>query len=827
MPRKPRKLALLIASPTRGLSGPLNDVETISSILTKQNFGVTRCCGDNATRDGILTVWRRLITETVPGDAVVIYYSGHGGLVETPRDEMSSTGLGENWRMQFILPVDYDESTDDDFRGILDVELSYLLRDTTLKTDNVTVILDCCHAGRMARYPGHGGRAFPKRISGVQHYDLRRHVERLRRSGQLRGETNPLGNQNAVRIMATAATETAWEYENAHGEWTGALTDALARALEEAQNTPSGYGVSWRTTLLRVCELVNHNFPQQHPVAEGPDVRLLFSTAERTPGWLQLRIEQGEGVLQGGRVAGVCEGNVYCIMPSGHESLDYRLALGTATVTNITGFYARVELQPVSLSNLPDQSALAFIQKEALPRWPVVVPSSLDILREKIAESKFLRPCNPGEANEALAEVRHDGDQVVLCTKYGVEIASQSIPGEISSADAYSAIATAATQLARAQHLLTLQYLSDETRLGHSVDITIGLVDKGKPGERFQQDGNDTVVENDRLYISLDNNGADTVYLSVFDINVAGMVTLISENSSSGIELKPGRSSILGKGEFRLEGLKLSWPKGVAKSQEVHEQLVLILTNRAVDLRQLKDPESDRNAASILYDVVHVPFSLTPQDPVPIAQEQPGFALGDCPWPSEREIPIPAAELPSPDAVSNYQDIPPFSPAMGAIGAVYRATKGIPPCIWVINQHSEEITVVVSKYRPNRQLSGAGLAVSGAGGGFDFQTTTFVSPATQKTLAPQQRDPERSTAAFPLWTRKEGFAVLSIFTSPDRRLYIENDRIPIGATAYFTNQPDLRIVEYDRTTTEKAKPAVGLWVVYGWLLHRGWLWNEY
>ena len=66
-----------------------------------------------------------------------------------------------------------------------------------------------------------------------------------------------------------------------------------------------------------------------------------------------------------------------------------------------------------------------------------------------------------------------------------------------------------------------------------------------------------------------------------------------------------------------------------------------------------------------------------------------------------------------------------------------------------------------------------------------------------KILAPQARDPERSIAAFPLWTRRDGFGVISVYTGPDKKLYIESDRIPIGATAYFRNRPDLKIVEYD------------------------------
>jgi hypothetical protein len=137
-----------------------------------------------------------------------------------------------------------------------------------------------------------------------------------------------------------------------------------------------------------------------------------------------------------------------------------------------------------------------------------------------------------------------------------------------------------------------------------------------------------------------------------------------------------------------------------------------------------------------------------------------------------------------------------------------------------VNQHDEEITVVVSKYAPNRMLSGVALNASATGAGIEFITTvrkacfiikdvlalssdidlyqgqTFSGPATRKTLAARGAHNGSSEAVFPLWTRKEGFGVITIFKGPERVLFVENDRVPLGATAYFRNTPDLRIVEY-------------------------------
>ena len=56
--------------------------------------------------------------------------------------------------------------------------------------------------------------------------------------------------------------------------------------------------------------------------------------------------------------------------------------------------------------------------------------------------------------------------------------------------------------------------------------------------------------------------------------------------------------------------------------------------------------------------------------------------------------------------------------------------------------------------------------------------------------------PLLAMGVFPLWTCSGAFGVISIFTGPEKKLYIENDKIPIGATAYFKNEPNLAIVEY-------------------------------
>ncbi|KAH6867773.1 hypothetical protein B0T10DRAFT_502143 [Thelonectria olida] len=57
----------------------------MKKVLEARGFNITECCGENATRDSIRTAWQNIIDKSSSGDTVVIFHSGHGGLVEARR----------------------------------------------------------------------------------------------------------------------------------------------------------------------------------------------------------------------------------------------------------------------------------------------------------------------------------------------------------------------------------------------------------------------------------------------------------------------------------------------------------------------------------------------------------------------------------------------------------------------------------------------------------------------------------------------------------------------------------------------------------------------
>ncbi|KAK2729490.1 hypothetical protein CKAH01_10173 [Colletotrichum kahawae] len=174
------------------------------------------------------------------------------------------------------------------------------------------------------------------------------------------------------------------------------------------------------------------------------------------------------------------------------------------------------------------------------------------------------------------------------------------------------------------------------------------------------------------------------------------------------------------------------------------------------------------------------------------------------------DLPVDGCDLPGPENQVSQEDawwggdIPASAPGgpvpKGSFGALLRKLKGVPACVWVVNQHDEEITVVVSKHRPCRMLTGFEVNLSTTGGGIGLSQTTYVGPATKKTLQPESKTKSESRATFPLWTSKDGFAVVTVFIGQEKRLHIENDRILAGATAYVGHGPDLRIEPYGQAS---------------------------
>lgn len=644
--------ALLIGSPAHGLQGTLPDVERVADLLGPRGFEVRRCTGDEATRSNILSAYRTLIDDTQRGDPVVVYYSGHGARALDEAYEPPDEHAPEKRYHHFIVPMDLDDSSDGDFRGILSVELSRLLTQLTDRTRNVSVIFDCCHSGGMTR----GMRLQPRGLAKEWFTGASTHMEMIKR-GEIPGFTdidvNVMGNPNAVRLMAALPSQQAWEYGGPKGSY-GLMTDGLVKAFAEAGDRP----VTWNAINRRVRDLVRSSEPGQYPVIEGPSSRLVFDLEEANlTGTLAAKNSDNGPVLEGGRLFDVRVGDEYLVMPSGFHVADPDKSIARAVVTHVGGSWSRVRLEEEK-GDLGD-GATAFPLRQAYPAAPVRVQvgSALTPSLEKaITESGLLRLPDEGETDatdDVLAVVEERDGMLHIGEQAGLDLSNPLEAVE-------SSIATVITKLgllARSRSLERLESGTGISRLSAEYSVDWGRVVAGVPKELPKTGA--LLFNGDLLYLRVRNQSQSTLYVSVFDIGLAGEITLLTRNiAPSGWELSPdGAPFTLGYAEDQgWVGLgPLYWPPEVPDDgQPRPESLIVVIADSPQDLKTLeaRDTTAAKGLAAGQSDLERIADQISTartrnlkavEAPVDVryAVEQISFMLD--PTRATTQVPVPAA----------------------------------------------------------------------------------------------------------------------------------------------------------------------------------------
>lgn len=157
----PRKLALLVGinayqNSSDRLAGCITDVEMQQHLLIHR-FGFNKkdvhiLTDAQATREGILGAFDEyLIGQAKPGDVVVFHFSGHGSRVDdSPECDEVVLKLSESCLNSTIVPADNSLPLVARRRGGIASDITghtLFLLASAVKTENLTMVLDSCHAG--------------------------------------------------------------------------------------------------------------------------------------------------------------------------------------------------------------------------------------------------------------------------------------------------------------------------------------------------------------------------------------------------------------------------------------------------------------------------------------------------------------------------------------------------------------------------------------------------------------------------------------------------------------------------------------------------------
>ncbi|MDY7083614.1 MAG: caspase family protein [Actinomycetota bacterium] len=625
--------ALLIGSQTNGLTGVANDVEAMAAALEPRGFEITRLVTPAATRDAVLDAYEKLIVDARPDDAYVLYYSGHGGRAQTV----------DGPDLQFIVPDDYLDSGEDDFRGITGVELSVRLARLTDVALNTTVILDCCHAAHMSRQTGMRVKALLRPPAVKLTYDtIRRHNARMIADGLQIDRRSLISNPHAVRVVACSPSESAWETANRDGVTMGLLTDALSRALRDHRTVR----VSWSTLIDAVRRDVQDLQPAQRPEAEGPSARSPFAVDDLEPLNSLPVVPLGPDRVQllGAPLLGVEPGDEFAVVPAAADT-----PIGIATVDRVQATSASASLKLTTAGQVVPADARAHRTRAAAAALPVRLPLGHPAADE-LAKAIGLRPLLRPEPDAVVA--------VVADSKGRLTVHDADGPLHRPYPPTSLGIGSIMANLQRIAQATALRRLTGP--LVHHVHIEWGRVRDGREEPLPLGGALLFAYGGERIFVRLRNDGDRAVFVSLIDIGIASRITPLTAADPGGVRLAPGAAYTYGWDEdrARLAGVDLTWPEGADATVARPETVLALISDGPVDVGVLRqqgvrtvterhDGKSqlenllsqiatgatrdlgDAPASRVRYAVVPIDFMVSPTEPPPA--ETASFLVDDRP----------------------------------------------------------------------------------------------------------------------------------------------------------------------------------------------------
>lgn len=221
--------------PDRKLRGAVADVRALAAILRSRvsNLELRILTEAEATRDKVLAALNALVDQIKPDEEVLFYWSGHGSQVKD-----ASSDDEDGWD-ETLVPYDSGRGSKPN-RDILDDEIHEWLGRLSAKTIRITLIIDSCHSGTVART---GVRGVP-RDPRPRALDSPR--ERTQPKEATHGTSGWLPLSDRYVLLAACRDDQEAIELPFGGQFRGAFSWSLGKELEKAAE-----GATWREVFSR------------------------------------------------------------------------------------------------------------------------------------------------------------------------------------------------------------------------------------------------------------------------------------------------------------------------------------------------------------------------------------------------------------------------------------------------------------------------------------------------------------------------------------------------------------------------------------------------
>ncbi len=620
---EPEKFALMVGineytlSP---LSGCESDTEQMKKMLIEE-FGfkddgkhIKVLLSKQATKDAMVKAFREHLIENAkknPNAIFVFQYSGHGSQVPD-LDGDEPDGLDET-----LCPVDV---AGDGKKDLTDDEMEALVKEMTDSTQNLTMIMDCCHSGSNTRNQGFTARRLDRP-------DLLKEAKNNSRGKGDRDDGKPMlpPNKRYVAIVGCMPNELSLETSIA-GKPHGLLTYNLINALRNGSKD-----LTYRELWSRVASAVNKFASSQNPQIEGDlDRQFLKGAGNRSDSYFNVKNvkkeEDGKVTvdIDAGSLLGVEKGGLIAFYKkeatklSGNENL---ITIGD--VTEPDKFSSTVALRDVPADDvvLEDAKVISVTPFFGKRKTKVFLDSKesgnleslISTLKSEISkkdsfelDTKTARSTEGGIRDWDVAIVAGKGSdflkyggkvnsslEPVISSKEGFYIATQEgspLFNLFVSADSPKATEEILEALEKKGRQESLRSFSNNaSELTEAIDISIDRVvgETKRPGRQSIYDYKTLDMDNlsiptfkngERFRLSIQNASKNRLYVTGICIGADGSIQIAFPSPGAQDSVEPGAA-------FKTKPLKVGGSGGM-------ETLKLIVTSQPVDFRTLEQPPS-------------------------------------------------------------------------------------------------------------------------------------------------------------------------------------------------------------------------------------------
>jgi hypothetical protein len=595
------------------LGGCANDVRALAQCL-RDRFNVPAeniqlLINEQATHQAIKDAFRTHLIDQAkmwadlplegPPPAFLFHFSGHGSRARDGSGQKAS-GFDET-----IVP---HNSRTTNVYDIKDWELGQLIDEINQHTDNVTIILDCCHSGSGTR------DVKPSLLPARRCEPDLRPQPRQRPPGsiaqaQTRGLGNPSGwslGDKHVLLAGCRAHEEAYEYLVSAGDsyrQYGAMTYFLLQALDQMRPT---HRLTYRELYEQVRHQVNAHYRLQMPQCEGDRERQVFAGLRPARDLFLTVVEIGDDLvwINGGAAHNLTPGSQLKVYsPQTRTLAGAGQPLATLSVVSVGTVRSGCRVDE-GQRDLPLHARAAI---HRLYPGDMVRRVVLDIARETLSKTIRQRLSRPDVATyielvppDRPADFRLQAvdDLVELQDGAGQRLVAPFPPDKVQQ------IGSDLAHLVRFHNALELQNADPGSILAGALSVAIKRleIDPGT-NEPYalpvapSADGDLIVTAQQKIVIEVTNHSDQDLYIAIFDFSYDWSIRQLFPRLRGARErLAGGKTISLGLSNERRSQLA---PSLARELNEAREFIKVIATVQEADFeilqqRKLKEPFATR-----------------------------------------------------------------------------------------------------------------------------------------------------------------------------------------------------------------------------------------